>query len=151
MSSRDPLWIAARFTGADAALLRPEDKPHIPDWFPLPSEDEPLSPEQRNRARVARATLEACQGPHDGRREQVRRQGDGTPYPSISLYDGTAVYVLDDRATTKEQAVYRYSPQLSHMHQGCMRAVEAAFNEYGVGYAQEATHDDSTAPGRTAR
>lgn len=144
-------YLHARFLPADPTTLRPEDLPVLPAWYPLPPKDEtgqalpPHTPEERNHLRHARAVAEACEGPHDGRREQVRVSESGAPPAEVVLYDGLVVYVRDDAASTKHQVAYRYSPQLSPVHGKSMRAVQDGFNEYGKDYAQEAQHDDPSA------
>lgn len=150
-------YMHARFLPADATTLRPEDLPSIPDWFPLPPKDDdgnPLAaypPDERARLRHARQVVEACEGPHDGKREQVRLNPDGSPPDAIVLYDGTVLYVRDDTAGTKHQLAYRYSPQLSPMHPKAMAAVTEGFREYGQEYAVEAAHDDTTQLGYSER
>lgn len=150
-------YMHARFLPADASKLRPEDLPSIPDWFPLPPKDEqgnpmpPLTAEQRTEQRRGRQVMDACEGPHDGKRESVRLNADGSPPDAIVLYDGTILYVRDDTASTKHQLAYRYSPQLSPAHPKLMAAVAEGFREYGREYALEAAHDDATQLGYSER
>lgn len=143
-------YMHARLLPADPSQLRPEDLPTLPHWYPLPARDDagnlqPSLPEQeRNRARHARAVAEACEGPRDGQREQVRVDGSGMPPPELLLYDASVVYVLRADESTDRQATYRYSPQLSHMHKGSMAAVTAGFAEHGQQYAMTASTTDPT-------
>lgn len=147
----------ARFLPADPTRLNAEDLPTIPAWFPLPARDDQGNPlpaltdEERARARRGRAIAEAVQGPHDGKREQVWLNGDGTPKTQIVLYDGSVVYLLDEALSNRDQLTYRYAPHLSHVHRGTMAAVTEAFNELGAQYALEASTDDVSAPGYAQR
>jgi hypothetical protein len=131
--------------------------PKLPQWFPLPPVDDdgnrlaPLDEAERTRQRRARALVEACTGPLDGRREQVRVDASGAPPSQIVLLDGRCIYVLSVDESNKHHAIYRYSPQLSLMHHAAMRAVEDGFNEYGQQYALEAAHDDTSAMGYAQR
>jgi hypothetical protein len=150
-------FLPARFLPALPEHLRREDMPTLPAWYPLPPQDEDgsylpaLPEEERARLRHARAVLEATEGPHDGRRQQVRVTESGAPPAQVVMYDGTVVYRLSLVESNKHQATYRYSPQLSHIHRGNMAAVEEAFHELGEKYAQEASHDDTTAMGYQER
>jgi hypothetical protein len=146
-------WMPCRLMSGHAHELRDEDLPRLPEWFPLPARDDDgneitHTSEQRAALRRAHARSEALQGPFDGRREQIRRNPDGSPPDSIVMLDGSCLYVLDEQQTTKECAVYRYSPQLSLMHKRAMQAVEDGFHEYGQNYALEARNDDATQLGR---
>jgi hypothetical protein len=146
-----PRYLAARFLPADVTKLRVEDLPVLPAWFPLPPKGDngerlaPVSPEERAQARTDRAIAEACEGPHDGRREQVMLNHDGTPPERVLLYDNSIVYTLDQGLSTDKMLTYRYTPQLSHAHPGLMAAITEGFHEYGADYAQEASTDDATA------
>ena len=150
-------WMHVRLLPALPEQLRPQDLPSLPEWFPLPPRDEsgdllpPHTPEQRDQLRRARAIVEAVTGPADGMRNQVRVSGSGAPPEQIVMYDGSVVYVLDPSASTKHQAAYRYSPALSHVHAGAMRAVEEGFREYGQQYAMEASTDDTSQLGYAQR
>lgn len=147
-----PRYLAARFLPADVTKLRVEDLPVLPDWFPLPPKGDngermaPVSPDERAHLRTGRAIAEASEGPHDGKREQVMLNHDGTPPDTILLYDSSIVYTLDRQLSTDKMLTYRYTPQLSHAHSGLMAAITEGFHEYGADYAQEASTDDATAP-----
>ncbi|MGL5910478.1 MAG: hypothetical protein ACRCZP_10795 [Phycicoccus sp.] len=148
----DPLYIPARLGPADAMRVLAEDLPVIPDWWPVPgvggvSDDI----DSRRTVRRARQLSEACQGPEDTRRGEVRREPDGAPPQLLRFHDNLFTYRLDEKATTKERAVYRYSPPESPGHRAAMRAVEEGFGEYGKRYTEEATHDDTTAVGYDKR
>ena len=163
VSAEDRLYVHARLMPADPGKLRAEDMPVIPEWWPLPRARElRLVPaddgsptddttENCNRVRHARAVAEACEGPMDGQRKQVRREADGSPPAQLVLFDGLCVYVRDDSLSNRHQAAYRYSPQLSPMHPRAMRAVEDGFSEYGKSYAEGAREDDTDAPGYASR
>lgn len=153
-----PRYLAARFLPADVTKLRVEDLPTIPEWWPLPVRDPEtgnllpaLEPEARKQARTDRAISEAVQGPHDGKREQVMLNHDGTPPEQVLLYDASVVYVLDQGLSTSKMLTYRYTPQLSHVHRGLMAAVTDGFQEHGQAYAMEASTDDTTAMGYQER
>lgn len=136
---------------ADPEKLREEDLPVIPAWWPLPGSrdlttDDPTMPVlDRETVRRGRRITEAVAGPWDGQTVRVTSVAEAPPERML-LGEGAAVYTLDP-TSGRDHLIYRYSPQLSSVHQGSMRAVEDAFREMGPDYAEEARQDDTSAHG----
>lgn len=156
-------YISAVFRPADPSKVDRDDLPTLPAWWPLSGakelrlnpadEDSPTdeSPENRVRVRTGRQLAEACEGPMDGQRQDLRREADGAPPRLVVLFDGSMVYLRSDAESTQHVAVYRYAPHLSPAHRKMMAAVADGFNEYGQTYAEGARHDDTSAPGYSSR
>lgn len=122
--------------------------PALPAWVPLdpdPTERPPYSPEERTALRRGQAIAEARQGPYDGERGTLPRR-DGPPPERLLFVDASVCYRLAESESSEDLVVYRYSPGESRIHPGLMRAVEEAYHERGLSYAEEARHDDPTAP-----
>lgn len=133
----------AQLKPADARRVPPEHLPRIPSWWPLqPADAAPMTDEQRAARRHARAVREACAGPFDEQRLAVELDEQGRPPRQfVPLERRDVRYVLDERESTRNRAVYRYDTSCE-LHSSSMRAVEAAFDEVGPQYTHASREDD---------
>lgn len=117
--------------------------PRIPEWWPLTADP----PEVRARARRARALQEALTGPMDGTSGQVTfPEGERPPARFTPANAPTLWYTLSVHESSPHGLVYRYDPGC-FLHRELIRAVEEGFTEHAdKTYAQEARHDDDSAP-----